>query len=578
MTSALRLAAIVIALAGVIDPAFTLSRPQPLPIDVRLPASNSPRHAEAAAVRARLFEAVGPGVTPANGAAPGAVILVGGATADDVPLDVPVSAIRLVASRPDVRVVRVDTPRTLLAGQSAVVVAHLEGRGVRGRTTTIALEHEGVAFAEVTHTWSEDEGRAAVRVEFAPPRAGVFPLRLTARPLDDEEMTADNVADVAVVAGTRRLRVLAYEPRPSWAAAFVRRALEAEPAFEVASLVTVSRAVDARAGVTPSAFTAAALEPYDAVLVAAPESLTANDVAALDAFARVRGGTVILLPDQRPSGAFLTLVAARGFDEVLVPNPIALGGAGPRFAASEFALPREPGPGAFVLGTIQHGGKESAAVVAWPRGAGRVVFSGALDAWRYRARDDAAFARFWTTTIAGFASAAPPRVAIEVYPAVTSPGASVAVRVTVRATEFEQKAAATVVPPVSATLIDERGTEQPIRLWPASEAGVFHGRIVAESIGRYTVRAGATDAPLVVADEVRVAAGEGDETKTGVARMTGGVRAVSEDLDPIVRHLAALPRPEMAVSVRPARSVWWLWAFAALVCSEWAVRRTRGLR
>ena len=47
------------------------------------------------------------------------------------------------------------------------------------------------------------------------------------------------------------------------------------------------------------------------------------------------------------------------------------------------------------------GAEPSSVIVSMPRGDGRLVVSGALDAWRFRSEDEAAFDRFWQSTIAG---------------------------------------------------------------------------------------------------------------------------------------------------------------------------------
>ena len=57
-----------------------------------------------------------------------------------------------------------------------------------------------------------------------------------------------------------------------------------------------------------------------------------------------------------------------------------------------------------------------------PRGDGRLLLSGAMDAWRFRAADNGAFDRFWQATIAGLALAVPPPIAITVDPPLLRPG------------------------------------------------------------------------------------------------------------------------------------------------------------
>ena len=170
--------------------------------------------------------------------------------------------------------------------------------------------------------------------------------------LDGETTDADNAADLRFVASGRPLRVLVHEPRPSWNATFVRRALELDPSFDVSALVQASKGLEVRSGTPPSALTADALGAFDAVVVGAPEELRPSEVEALQRFARRRGGAVVLVPDRRPSGPYLDLIPAPQFDEVLVENAIELrargdgiASIGTRLQASEMAVHRAGVPG-----------------------------------------------------------------------------------------------------------------------------------------------------------------------------------------------------------------------------------------
>ena len=108
------------------------------------------------------------------------------------------------------------------------------------------------------------------------------------------------------------------EPRPSWPAGFVRRELEDDPAFRVASIL---RTVDAtsltRAGESPRGVTLDQLVPFDVVIAGAPEELRAAEVDALCQFAERRGGTVVLLPDRRPTGAYAGLLPGTTAEQLL---------------------------------------------------------------------------------------------------------------------------------------------------------------------------------------------------------------------------------------------------------------------
>src|SRR6185436_1201745 len=156
-------------------------------------------------------------------------------------------------------------------------------------------------------------------------------------------------------------------------------------------------------------------------------------------FVRERGGSLVLLPDGRPGIApwteWLAGVTTR---EALFERPSALAVAPPlpaiqaaelvTFAGARVPGATEPGaavpgatvPGATVLARVA--GSNEPVVCLIPYGAGRILVSGALDAWRYRADKDSAFDRFWRSAIAGVALATPPAVDVEIAPPVARPG------------------------------------------------------------------------------------------------------------------------------------------------------------
>ena len=324
-------------------------------------------------------------------------------------------------------------------------------------------------------------------------------------------MVTDNAVDLRLAVSERRLNVLVHEPRPSWNAAFVRRALEQDPSFDVSTIVQASKGLAVRAGSPPAALTAAALSPFDVVLIGAPEELRQPEIEALRTFARIRGGAVVFLPDRRPAGRYLELIPSPKFDEVLVDSAIAIQSiAGAPLRASEIAVYRESLPGASVLASLPSidGGKRPV-VLEWPVGAGRIVFSGAMDAWRFRAAPDDGFGRFWRSRIAEAAAAAPARLEASITPGVPRPGQDVTIRARIRPTELENSPDRTRTPAVRARLVGADGRDESIRLWPTAELGVFEGRFEAPPPGTYDLQvstatgASADEVVTVVADTRR---------------------------------------------------------------------------
>lgn len=584
MTRALRTLAILIAVAAIVDPAFAVRRAQPPIVDVRVARAVSDLP-HARDVQDRIRAMVEPTTTRSSDA-PSAVVFIGSA-ADAVgrlPEGVPVSFVELVPTNADaIRIVRVTAPAVVLPGQVATVRAELEARGLAGRKSLVTLEQQGAELARVTVQWPAAGERQVAELAYAPPLAGVHELTVTAHSGEGAGNQAASAVDVALIVESRELRVLTFEPRPSWAAGFARRAVEADPVFASTMLARASRGIDVRAGEAPVRLTAAALEPFDAVIVGAPEALSGAEVEALAAFARIRGGAIVLLPDRRPSGPYVRLLPVDGFDEVLVEAPLTLQGSGSAaLRATELALPRDLGRGASAIASVRLHDRVRPVIVSWPLGNGQLVFSGALDAWRYRADDGAAFARFWTGLVANLAAAAPRPLTLSVEPALARPGDPLTVRAAVRQTEWTAAEARIDLPAVGAVLIGEDGTQQQLRLWPTAETGVFEGRIMAERSGRFHVRASAgalsADAPVIIAEGARKAAPAGDERFRVIAAATGGVAVSASELGALDQHLRALSPSDSRVTTRPMRSGWWMVAFAGALCAEWGVRRRRGLR
>jgi hypothetical protein len=530
-----------------------------------------------------MLEAAMPGELAINEVGPPRAVVVAGERLDAsaLPASGPVSFVLPPKPRgPDVRLVSVTSPRAVLPGWSAVVTAEIAGSELEpGTTALVVLESKGIEVDRVEHKWSRRDDRFVARLAFAPPSAGSFSLTLR---------VDQSTVPVRVVAEQRRLKILAFDPRPSWASGFVRRALEEDPDFDVVARVRASRGLDVRTGAPPAVLSAESLNPFDLTIVGAPEDLTSNEVDALETFARRRGGTVVLMADRKPTGAYVRLVGVEPFDEVLVEKPIRLtvpaATTAPTLRGSEFAYPRVMPAGGEALLTISHAGSARAPVVSLTLGAGRVVFSVLLDAWRYRDDDGDAFGAFWRSHLGWEAARAPRRLEVGLQPASATPGTAVRVRAAIRATDQVTSPAGVAIPAISARLVDERGAQRFVRLWPASEPGVFDGNFVAPAVGRYDVQvqtdAGTTtDTSFVVSDGPPVIDVNASRNSAElVARATGGVMVTAENLDPLVKQLRALDR-EMISSVRyPMRSMWWAVAFAGLLSSEWLTRRRRGLR
>ncbi|MET0216166.1 MAG: hypothetical protein ABW292_24370 [Vicinamibacterales bacterium] len=587
-TTLLRSAAVATGLVGLMDPSWTARRAAPVRVEVKAPAD---LQRAAGDVRRNLASQLGNRITFDSDAQPAAVVLVG-RTESMRSFDrdgVSISTVSLGSPRPNVRVIATEDPDPVRVGWTATVAAVVEGIGMAGKASRIVLEQRGVEVAHEEHQWKENAERFDARLHYAPPSSGTSTVTLRVLPFEGEAVVTDNAVDLRLMVTERRLKVLVHEPRPSWNAAFVRRSLEQDPSFEVSTVVqatSLSGGLAVRAGSPPAVLTAAALSPFDVVLIGAPEELRQSELEALRAFARIRGGAIVFLPDRRPAGRYLDLIPSARFDEVLVDSPIAIQSiAGAPLRASEIAVYRARLAGVSVLASIElsdNRGK-SPVVLEWPIGAGRIVFSGAMDAWRFRAAPDDGFGRFWRSRIAEAASAAPARLEASIVPGVPRSGQDVTIRARIRPTELEHSTGGTRTPAVRARLVGADGRDESIRLWPTAEVGVFEGRFEAPPPGTYDLQvttatgASADEVVTVVADSPDGAnPSESEHALRLIAASTGGVAVEASDLTPLERHLRGLTKGEVERAIRPARSMATLLLFVGLLAAEWTIRRRRG--
>ena len=573
----LRGIAIVIAVAGAVDPVVSVTRPPrtSLTIVTAVSADNADASAAAAdALRVAAGERVEIAIREGSAQSLGCgrdescVVITDGSIALPVPPDRhgPTSMIRVAEARaPNVAVVRAVAGAMQHPAAMGSVGVDLMGEGVAGRKTDLRVFDGDVLVGSATYEWAS-AGAARVSVPWWPVSDGPRRIRVEAVPAHGESSALDNAVDVGVTVDASRIPVLVFDPRPSWGSTFVRRALEADPRLTV----------DGRARLGPklSAGTAAghlderSLESADAVVVGAPDALTATEVDQLDRYVRVRGGLLVLVPDRRPDGP-----AARwfggGWTERLVTTAEPVG----QLQASEILDGARPGPVDVVLARSTRG----PTVVLSPRGAGRVIVSGAMDAWRFRAAHGGAFDRFWTSLIVDGARESA-RLSIELGESVASPGADVPIRVRWR----------TLGPPTATTVraVARCGSraDEPVRLWPTGEHGVFDGFWRIPSLDSCVIDAAVVGGPLT---SVGLAAAESPARGATAAladlerlvTATTGERVRAGQEATLLSWLRAGTAPVPATTpARPLRSPWWMLAFAACLGGEWWLRRRAGLR
>lgn len=569
-----RAAAIAIAVAAVIDPSVAMSgaaRPRVAVVVAGLEG------AATAGVRARVVEALRRSfeIVPHTTSDTAAAVVIGDRYPDGerIPDTIPAATVTVAQAATDgVRVVAVEAPREVLRATAIRLDVTVEGMGVAGRSTEISARIGGLEVGRALHRWDADSGRWRARMDVVPVGEPPWVVSVTTvrlKPDTTSSSASGRSRTVDTVVDLRRapLRVTFYDARPSWASTFVRRALEADRRFEVSGTSFSSRGIAARTG-EAVALSDPRIDQADAIVVGGLDRVSAADVRALDRFMRVRGGAVVLAPDTRIDSATVGDLLPFTMTERLLERPatLAMLDGAAALEASEMLVTAAPPAGEILAGTT--GAGAAAVVVSTPHGAGRLVVSGAMDAWRFRG---AAFDRFWQSTIAGLAQAVPPPIDLAVEPQGLRPLGRGTVVVRIRSGEYT---------PLLASL-----DGNPLRLYPDRETGVFRGAFIASArAGRSTVeiRAAVGEPPLV-SRTVIVDAGVHERPDTlPLAMLAATHRGIDVtvdrigELEPFLR--AGVVAPHAQVVRHPMRSVWWMAPFTVCLSAEWWLRRRRGLR
>jgi hypothetical protein len=580
MARVLRGIAILIALLAILDPAITTERAT-LP-QVAIVAATEEDSALAQRTAEELDGSYDVVIGPFTGASASVIV---GRTLPEHVSDLAAPVFAVLDDRIDgtVTIEAIHAPqRASLESRVPVrIIAHV--RSGRGRRVSVSLLSGAVTSESVTQDIVTDDVRLDLPLSFIPTDTGVAALRVSAT-IDGGEGA---LADVAVEIDSKPYRVLFYDPRPSWMSTFVRRVAEQDARFEVSSRTITSRDISTDIGQPPSLDDADAIAPFDVIVVGAPEGLRERDVRALDTFMRRRGGSVILLLDRRVDGPHDRLTGVTAWRLASHDRGVSIDPAGPDSSglrASEITWPAALPANARL---VAHTGAPapSADPVVWETavGAGRLLVSGALDAWRFRDAAASGFDDFWTRTLAGAAAAAPSEIDVRLERPVLTPGSTTEVIVTLREASLEPPAIGETVRAVIAATLESAQAGDSLRLWPDGPVGTLRGTIRAPNepgVYRVVVSGegyGSGSASLLVMNDAHSPAFEEPELVAMWASAHGGSVVPATEMETLPGRMAsALPTESRRVAWHPMRSGWWIIPFALALGAEWWWRRRRG--
>lgn len=559
----LRAIAVLIAVAATVDPAWPVDRPQPARL-VAIDLADGDVEATVSTLRSALGdwhverrEASGGSIPCAPGER--CVVIADGSVDAALPADLD-RAPSLIAVRrdqsPNVALVSATAPAAHLSAAGTIRV-QMRRSGPVGETALVVRDGSAVV-GSITHAWTD--AVATVDIPWWPIDATGRALRIEATPIDGEANTIDNVIDIGVPVQSSRVPVLVFDARPSWSSTFVRRALEDDPRLTVEHRARIAPALSA--GTRSGILDVATLERTSVAVVGEPNALTGPDVALLERFVRVRGGSLILLPERRITGPAARLLAGE-WTEHLSAEPERVGALQASEVMRATGLP--------VTAVVLARSAAEPSVVSLPLGHGRVIVSGAMDAWRYRS---ASFDDFWRST-AVEAGRAGDALRFEFGETLASTGQRVPF--VVRHRSFDERTAVEIK--VTARC---DGAPSPVRVWPSGRVDTFTGEL-AFAGADCELRAQAADRIAVaqVAGGARPARGV-DNTLAKLERAItahGGTVKTAGDESSLARELVTSFTPtSQIVSIPPMRSLWWMLPFAGCLAVEWWLRRREGLR
>ncbi|HEX4086388.1 MAG TPA: glutamine amidotransferase [Chthoniobacteraceae bacterium] len=127
---------------------------------------------------------------------------------------------------PEVRIVRVDTPRRVVAGWQSELTAVISANGTRGQPLNVQLYQNDKLLQESPLQIPAEGGSREVKFQLDHPAIGTFTYKIKVPPLPRQANTTDNEYSVAVDVTDTKNRILYVEGEPRFEFKFLKRALE----------------------------------------------------------------------------------------------------------------------------------------------------------------------------------------------------------------------------------------------------------------------------------------------------------------------------------------------------------------
>jgi len=354
--------------------------------------------------------------------------------------------------RRDVELDGLDLPNQALASSRLEAQVTIRQSGFGGKRAHLILASDGRMLAS-RDIVLQDSGQQIERVEFDAGAAGVKNIHARISALPGEENTANNELTRVLRVDETKRRILYVEGEPRWEYKFLRRALEADPAIQIVSILRTTENRIYRQGISrPDELVDGfpnkpeALFEYHGLILGSVESafFTATQQELIKQFIDGRGGGVLFLAgrwalsdggyDVAPFAELLPVVLPKRkntFHQQLAAAEIADAGKQSLICRIEddpeknlnhwselpyLANYQDPGaqkPGAVVLLRTNLNGNRIPLLISENYGRGRTAVLASAGTWRWRMQQpvsDTSQERFWRQLLRWLVSATPSRV------------------------------------------------------------------------------------------------------------------------------------------------------------------------
>lgn len=541
---------------------------------------------------------------------------------------------------PDVGLQAISVPPTVLNEDEVDVRVELSASGFANQVLKLTVTDNGVLAGEGSVRIDGDQFRSSLGVAIRVHEPGLRHIEVHVHAPADDRVMANNTLSTVLNVRAQAVKILHFEAEPRFEVKFLRRALADDQALSLSSLVRTGDNRYLRLGASTQEEladgfpnTAEELFRYSVLVIGSVHAatFTQEQQRLLEEFVSVRGGSVLFMGGRnafaegdwgsnRASRMMPVLLdqASKSFNvavrAAVTPagrlHAVTRGLFGGSATGQVLSLPelavvnaiRRVKDGASVLLQGDDGNASPLVMLAWHRyGAGRVAVLPVRDTWRWRMHadvplEDRTHELFWRRLVRWLARDVPPRISVQMIPALAAVGQSVRVLATIRDEQFkavnDARGEVRITTPLGRILERSLDGESEPR-GDAQSSGYYATRFVARDTGLYEVHGGDggeakddaaavlvndTAAGLVVSasGEEFVAPALQEERLKRIALATrGSYRHLSDVGDLAARIAESVPMMQSWHRVALWNAPVLLLSVLLLVCGEWWLRRRR---